>query len=121
MYHNTRITHGVTAVTGSATVTLYDSASDKQPLQHSDIMWVVYHIDVDANADNTLDIDYSNDNGENWIELESITVGTDALEGEVFVGHFEHIRIQFTAGSSDVDSFDLNLNLHAGERSAIGL
>lgn len=127
-YCNTRITPvntdgtEITAVTGSATVTLWNSVTNFNPLQHSNVQWFVFYIEVDANTDNSLVLQYSMDKGENWTAFSTTAItNASANEGEVYIGHFEHVRAQFTAGSSDVDDFVANINIHAGDRSPIGI
>lgn len=118
---------GASAPLAAATEVLYDSTSMlnsgiEMPITASQIAWVVFHIDAVTNADNALLVEYSNDRGATFTTLSSTVVGTAAVEGEVYVGHFEHIRVSYVNGTlNQAGALSLNLSLHCGDRSPIGL
>ena len=114
-YNKTKLTISQTSVTGSSTITLFDS-TQHVPINHMNGMWLNYFILVNQNSDNTLDVEYSIDGGENWISYDSVAVETTAVSGEIFIGHFEHIRVTFTAGSTDITSFDCKLDIDSTSR-----
>ena len=115
MYQATRLTVS-DSVTGSATITIYNSVTQGSPINHSNILWFEYGILANANSDNTLTIEYTNDNGTTWNTYDTVNIGTSFVEGEKYIGHFEHVRITFTAGTSNVTSFFCNANLKAAQR-----
>jgi len=118
---------GATAPLAAATEVLYDSTDVsvtgiKNPIHLSQIAWVVFHIKAATNADNVLRVEYSNDQGVTFTVLEDTTVTTAAVENEVYVGHFEHIRVSYINGTlNQAANISINLNLHCGDRSPIGL
>jgi hypothetical protein len=130
MYNFTRIKYEGTALPASGTQVLYESralssSGVEMPLTASGIAWVVFHAFVDQNINNALVVEYWDDQAQAYRQLSSNTIsnaaGASGTEGEVYVGHFEHIRVSYTNGLTTQTGFQMNLNLHSNDRSPIGL
>lgn len=130
-YNNTRLKYTGSALPGiSEAITLFDSAAFVDgavqfgPLQHHNAQWFVYFCQVDANTNNTIAFQYSDDGGTTFTTFQTDTIsnaGTGQVDGEAYIGHFEHVRVIYTNGLTAQTTFSMNINLHCGDRSPIGI
>ncbi len=121
--HKTYVPYKGTALPGNAeAVTLFNSvvAFGLDAAPHYHINWVDIAITFDANLNNTVALQKSND-GTNWTTVSTLTISTAGDESDpnsisFFVGTFENFRVLYTNGVTPQTAFAVDLTLN-GERS----
>lgn len=131
--NKTRITYIPPAATPLPTaaqvVTLFNSvtAFGKQSLPFHNLYWLTYSVRPGKNTTgNSVTGQYSNDGGTNWIEFYASTTNepvgdSTTFTDEVYIGHYQDVRLLFNNGALAQDVFTVNLSLDGSERSTAGV
>ena len=121
----TRITYSGTALPGNAEVITHFSSTTafgKRAAPHYRCYWFDVALLVDQNADNSLQLQKSNDGGTTWVNAEpAVTVNSGTTGGNsvtsFFVSPYADWRVQYTNGSTIQTAFQADMVIDHSSRS----